>query len=173
MVWDGTHPTKVTAFDLTKPPPLPITPTNNHNKQQALDLVARLLAVNPARRLTLDAALAHPYLQQAETYYAAGEEEKGSSSSGKTVGDVPLPPPRAVAASLWSPSELSVLEGGQELGEEEIRVGIWEAMHAFRAAASAFAAPAASAAPQGRVVGVVPAAAAAWAAVPMAVDGGC
>ena len=113
----------------------------------ALDLVARMLTFDPARRITVDAALAHPYLQQAHALYseeekeqetetaAAGSSSSGSSSSGSSNGSQHVPPrlPRAVAAALWSPHELAALEGGADLSAEQIRAQVWETAHAFRA----------------------------------------
>lgn len=75
----------------------------------ALDLLDRMLTFNPNKRITVEEALAHPYLEQ---YYDPTDEVgQGAVGSGKAAGE-PAPPgpglshPRSPHCSLWprSPS---------------------------------------------------------------------
>ena len=84
----------------------------------ALDLVARMLAFDPARRITVEAALAHPYLQGAAAALhrqkQEEEETKGGRSSSSSTSSGHSQQHGHMAARLWTPAELQVLQSGGE-----------------------------------------------------------
>ncbi len=104
----------------------------------ALDLVARMLAFDPARRITVEAALVHPYLQGAAAALhrqkQEEEEAKGGRSSSSSTSSTSSGHSQQyghMAARLWTPAELQVLQSRGEMSCEEVKQGLWEAIHKY------------------------------------------
>lgn len=82
-----------------------------------------MLTFNPAKRITVEEALKHPYLSPAHEMYLAEKKNK-TKAAGCTV-------PSSSSCVAWTAEELSVLGDNQHLSCNEIKLGVYNQMLKF------------------------------------------